>query len=73
MGQNAAARMTKHRADMKARGFKPLNTHVPEPVARFIEEERQRRRVMSKGDALAAMVAELQAYRERKQEERPSG
>ena len=68
MSDSAATRMNKHRAEMKARGFKSLNTHVPQDVARFIEDERRRRRVMSKGDALAAMVAELQTYRQREEE-----
>ena len=63
----AKARMTKHRAEMKELGYKPLNTHVPGDLAEFIEQERKRKRLLSKGDAVAALITELQQLRQQRE------
>ena len=64
----AAQRMRANRARLKARGFKLLQTQVPVEVDRFLSAERDRRRVRSKGDVVAALVREIQTLRQAEQE-----
>ena len=61
---DAAQRMSRRRQTLKSQGYKLLQTHVPVEVDALLTRERDRRRVRSKGDAVAALVAELQAYRQ---------
>lgn len=69
----ATARMAQHRETMKQRGFKLLQTHVPKDVDTFLAAEKTLRRVSSKGDAIAALVAEVKAYRQREEEGQLAG
>ena len=64
----AKARMAQHRADMKARGFKSITTFLPPDASAFIERERKLKRLPAKGDAIAALVAEVQQFRKLKEE-----
>lgn len=64
---DAKQRMSRHRAEMKELGYKALNTHVPGDLAEFIETERKQQRLLSKGDAVAALIKELQAYRQQEE------
>ena len=64
---SAKKRMSRHRAEMKELGYKSLNTHVPGDLADFIERERKQQRLLSKGDAVAALMKELQEYRQQEE------
>ena len=66
--RTAAQRMRANRARLKARGFKLLQTQVPVEVDQFLSAERDRRRVRSKGDVVAALVREIQTLRQAEQE-----
>ena len=50
------------RAEMKELSYKALNTHVPGDLAEFTETERKQQWLLSKGDAVAALIKGLQAY-----------
>ncbi|MGB6231001.1 MAG: hypothetical protein WBF53_12850 [Litorimonas sp.] len=69
----ATQRMSRHRDAMKARGFKQLSLHVPQDVNAFLETEKRDRRLASKGDAVAALVAEVTRYRQLEEEGRRAG
>lgn len=64
----AKHRMTHHRAIMRGRGFKSITTFLPPEANTFIEQERKRRRLAGKGDAIAALIAEVQQYRQEAEE-----
>ena len=65
---SAKTRMARHRAEMKARGFKSVTAFLPTDTVAFIEAERKTRRLSAKGDVIAALVAEVQQHRKLKEE-----
>ena len=51
------------RAEVKELSYKALNTHVLGDLAEFIQTERKQQWLLSKGEVVAALIKELQAYR----------
>ena len=64
----AKQRMTRHRAEMKALGFKTVSTHLPVEDLDFLDREKKIRGFATRGHTMASLLAEQRDLRQLKED-----